>query len=220
MVLDKDNHHSHDNTKDESRTNAYPSVANPTNKTDSEADYRAKADAQRKNFFSWLRFIALWLVIGLLISQFVLQRNTVFGDSMLPTLYSRDELLVEKISRHFGGIARGDIVTCRSYLSHQGPDTYIVKRVIGLPHETVEIREGHVYIDGELLPEDYLAENVVTRPIVDDFRKVKLAADEYYVLGDNRSQSQDSRYFGPVNKKDIMGEVLIRFYPFSRFGRP
>ncbi|HHU07946.1 MAG TPA: signal peptidase I, partial [Clostridiaceae bacterium] len=94
-----------------------------------------KAKEQRKQFFYWLRFVLFWLIIGILFSQFVLQRNTVYGESMVPTLYSLDELLVEKVTRFFGGISRGDIVTCRSHLGNSEQNTNIVKRVIGLPGE-------------------------------------------------------------------------------------
>ncbi len=179
-----------------------------------------RADQQRKKFFYWLRFILLWLLIGILFSQFVLQRNTVFGESMLPTLHSHDELLVEKVSRFFGGISRGDIVTCKSLLANSDRNTNIVKRVIGLPGEHIEIKDGHIYIDNQILPEDYLADGVTTEPFADVFQNVRLADDQYYILGDNRPHSQDSRFFGPVNKNDITGEVLFCFYPFSRFGIP
>ncbi|HHU08379.1 MAG TPA: signal peptidase I, partial [Clostridiaceae bacterium] len=93
-------------------------------------------------------------------------------------------------------------------------------RVIGLPGERIEIKDGHVYINGLLLSEEYLAPGVTTSVFTAIFQDVLLGADEYYVLGDNRPYSQDSRFFGPVNKKDITGEILIRFYPFSRFGIP
>lgn len=179
-----------------------------------------KAKKQRKQFFYWLRFILFWLIIGILFSQFILQRNTVYGESMVPTLYSRDELLVEKVSRFFGGISRGDIVTCKSHLGNSEQDTNIVKRVIGIPGDHIVIKDGCVYIDNHLLTEEYLDPEVTTSAFSDAFQDVLLADDEYYVMGDNRSHSQDSRFFGPVKKKDITGEVLIRFYPFSRFGKP
>lgn len=195
-------------------------VAETADEDDQEPNPQDKDQEKRKNFFSWVRFIVIWLVIGVLISQFVLQRNTVFGDSMVPNLYNGDELLVEKISRYFGGISRGDIITCRSQLLGGKGETYIVKRVIGLPGESVEIKDGQVHIDGNVLEENYLPAGLRTDAIREEFQSVVLAEDEYYLMGDNRPQSQDSRYFGPVKKKDISGEVLIRFYPFNRFGRP
>lgn len=183
-------------------------------------DTTRKRLEQRKSLFSWLRYILLWLIIGLLISQFVLQRNTVYGESMVPNLYNQDELLVEKISRFFGGISRGDIVTCKSYIGNNEKNSSLVKRVIGLPGEKIEIRAGHVYINDDLLQEDYLAPEIKTIVVSERFNSIVLAEDEYYLLGDNRSHSQDSRYFGPVKKADITGEVLLRFYPFDRFGVP
>jgi signal peptidase I len=101
-----------------------------------------------------------------------------------------------------------------------GEEMIIIKRVIGLPGERVRIENGHVYINDRQLEEPYLPESVRTYPHNPDYANVLLGEDEYYLLGDNRENSQDSRDIGAVSRGDIEGKLLIRFYPFSRFGVP
>lgn len=186
-----------------------------------DADPPAKKDTL-KEVLEWVRFTIAVVLVGLLITNFIVQRNTVQGDSMYPNLHDGDELIVEKVSRYFGGIRRGDIITVDTHgLDKRSPNN-VIKRVVGLPGERVEIREGSVYINGEVLDEPYLPEGVVT---VSDSRnpqyeKLVLADNEYYCLGDNRPNSKDSRVFGPVPRQNILGHTLVRIYPFDRFGTP
>ncbi len=167
----------------------------------------------------YLKLFLLVLLLSVLLTQFVIQRNTVKGPSMLPTLHDGDELFVEKVSRYFGAIDRFDIITIDTKGLDHEPNR-VIKRVVGLPGETVEITEGHVYINGEMLDEYYLAENITTRVYNPQYAKVTLGDGEYYCLGDNRNNSNDSRAFGPVPQNNILGNLLFRFYPFDSFGRP
>ncbi|MGI6326027.1 MAG: signal peptidase I [Saccharofermentanales bacterium] len=170
----------------------------------------------------WLKYILIAFLIGLLMVVFVVQRNSVVGDSMKPALYSNDQLLVEKISKLGGWIGYEDIVTIKTdeLRGHEGGPN-IIKRVVGQPGDTIEIREGLVYRNGQPLDEsNYLAPGIVTEIRKLDYAKITLADDEYYVLGDNREISLDSRTFGPVRLQHIIGRVLIRFYPFDRVGSP
>lgn len=169
----------------------------------------------------WLKYILLAVVIGLLLVVFVAQRNAVIGQSMAPTLHHQDQLLVEKVSKWFGGTDHGDIITVstQGLQGHEGT-TNIIKRVVGVPGDTIEIRDQSVYLNGERLSEPYLSNDVVTDPRRDEFTSLVLGQDEYYVLGDNRTISQDSRTFGPVHAEQIIGEVLFRFYPLDSIGRP
>lgn len=167
----------------------------------------------------YVKLILIVIVISLLITNYVLQRNTVKGESMVPTLQDGDELFVEKVSRYFGKINRFDIITVDTKGLDPRPN-HIIKRVVGLPGETVEIKDNQVYINGEVLEEPFLPEGVPTIPHNPAFNKVVLAENEYYCLGDNRNNSNDSRSFGPVPQANIMGKLLIRFYPFDHFGVP
>ncbi len=172
---------------------------------------------------SFLLTLAICFVLVFLITQFVLQHNTVIGSSMMPTLEDKDEVFVEKLSRHFpSGLKRGDIVTADAYRDDGSPgdEIIIIKRVVGLPGEKVTIREGQVFIDDRQLIEPYLPEEVLTSEHAMAYSNVLLGEDEYYLLGDNRMSSRDSRDIGPVKRSEIEGKLLLRFYPLEKFGKP
>jgi signal peptidase I len=161
-------------------------------------------------------------VLVFLITQFVLQHNTVIGSSMAPTLEDSDEVFVEKISRLFAsGLKRGDIVTADAYQgSGEEDDIIIIKRVVGLPGEHITVREGYVWINGGKLDEPYLSEEVLTSEHNMAFSDLILGPDEYYLLGDNRMSSRDSRDIGPVARQEIEGRLILRFYPLDKIGKP
>lgn len=162
-------------------------------------------------FYAVLTFTCIYII-----PNFVLQRTIVDGSSMEDTLRDREQLYVEKISYHFNALKRFDIIVFYPY-GRENED-YYVKRIIGLPGEKVQIIDGNIYINDELLEENYGKESIkdpgrAANPIY-------LAEDEYFVLGDNRNRSKDSRseQVGNVKKENIGGRVLIRIYPFNRFG--
>ncbi len=175
-----------------------------------------------KEVLDWAKHIIIAVAIGLFMVFFVVQRNEVVGSSMVPTLHSDDQLMVQKVSRLFAhGITYGDIITINAndlYEPHI-QDKNIIKRVIGLPGDSIDISNGFVYRNGEKLDEEYL-DNVVTDERNEAHSHVLLSDDEYYVLGDNRPVSLDSRTFGPIRKDRIIGEVLFRFLPLDSFGKP
>jgi len=162
----------------------------------------------------WVGLVVLALVIALLIKTFLFQAFFIPSESMVPTLQVHDRVLVNKLSYKLHPVHRGDIVV---FKAPEGSDPGIddlVKRVIGLPGETVSAKGGHVYIDDKALPETYLPKGTITTP----FSKVTLQPDHYWVMGDNRGNSKDSRVFGPITKNNIVGRVFFRIWPFSRLG--
>ncbi len=169
----------------------------------------------------WLKYILAAVLIGLLLVVFVVQRNAVIGDSMVPTLHQNDQLLVEKVSKYFDGVNYGDIITIstKDLPDHEGGPN-IIKRVVGLPGDTIEIKDDGVYRNGQLLAEPYLTDGTRTVIRDPDYARVTLQDEQYYVMGDNREVSLDSRSIGPVTHKSIIGEVVLRFFPFSAFGQP
>ena len=169
----------------------------------------------------FLTFIMAFMLV-FLVRSFALQHNTVVGSSMLPTLEQRDGIFVEKISKHLsGGLKRGDIVTVDMRgRTDSEEEKYIIKRVVGLPLAHVFLSGGNVFIDGIMLDEPYLPEGVLTDIRDVRFANVILAADEYYLMGDNRSVSHDSRSMGPFALRDVEGRMIFRFYPFDRIGTP
>ncbi len=162
---------------------------------------------------------ATWLLIA-----FVVQRTTVEGSSMETTLSDGDNLFVDKISYRFRDPERYDIIVFPpeyENLGNTGPTKYFIKRIIGLPGETVEIDgEGNIYIDGELLEESYGREVIEPDKVGTVDYPVVLGEDEYFVMGDNRNNSYDSRvaYIGNVRREDIVGRAWVRIWPLDKLG--
>lgn len=161
------------------------------------------------------KIVVLCLVIILPIRYLVMQPFYVKGASMEPTYQDHNYLMVDEISYRFKEPQRGDVVVFR--YPHD-PQEYFIKRLIGLPGETISFANGKVFItsvDGETkqLDESYLPAGTETYSIVDD--KVSIPAGEYFFMGDNRSGSKDSRSFGPVKKTFIIGRVFFRGWPLT-----
>ena len=164
---------------------------------------------------SWLIYIVIVVILSLGIITFIGQRTKVSGHSMETTLSDGDNLIVDKISYRFRDPERFEIIVFPfQYEEH----TYYIKRIIGLPGETVQVIDGYVYINGEMLDENYGLE------VMDDpgiaAEPITLVEDEYFVLGDNRNHSSDSRdpSVGVLHRDDIMGRAWIRIWPFDKFG--
>lgn len=150
--------------------------------------------------------IAIAIVISILLVNFVFMPVQVKHTSMFPTLHSEDRGISFICSKYFG-VNRFDIVVINT------DDKLLVKRVIGLPGETIKYKDNVLYVDGKETKEDFLQGDVHTG----DF-SVKLGDDEYYCLGDNRENSSDSRTYGPFKKSAIKSAHIFVFYPFSDFG--
>jgi signal peptidase I len=177
------------------------------------------------------RWVLEWAVIliavvlcTMLLRAYVIQSFYIPSPSMVPTLQVGDRIMVNKLSYDLHGVHRGDIVVFkRPPLEDQNfPD--LVKRVIGLPGESISTKDGHVYINGVLLNEPWLppGPSSYTGALPDDQNQeynmpgpVKIPADEYYVMGDNRTDSEDSRYFGPIPKSLIVGRAIAVVWPLS-----
>ena len=162
-------------------------------------------------FYAVLIFVCIYIL-----PNFVLQRTIVDGSSMENTLHNNEQLFVEKLSYRFDALDRFDIIVFYPYGREM--DDYYVKRIIGLPGETVQIIGSDIYINGEILEEDYGKD-----PIENPGRAaepITLGEDEFFVLGDNRNVSKDSRYdvVGNVHKEDIGGRVILRVLPLKKFG--
>jgi signal peptidase I len=165
--------------------------------------------------FEWVGLVILALIIALLIKTFLFQAFYIPSESMVPTLKVHDRVLVNKLSYRLHPVHRGDIVVFKAPPDSDPGIDDLVKRVIGLPGETVSGHGGHVYINGNQLAEPYLPAKTFTT----DFPGVKIPANSYWVMGDNRGNSKDSRVFGVITKGKIVGRVFVRIWPFSRLGR-
>jgi len=169
------------------------------------------------------RFVSLGLIIGILLVVFVVQRNDVYGPSMEPNLHENDAVFVEMISKYFETPQRGNIMTINATgLPGYTKKEKIIKRLIGLPGETVTIKDGSVFINGVLLDEPYLADNVPTNindnGAASGYDNITLGPDQYYFMGDNRGASLDSRVLGPISIDRIKAHVIAKIYPFNDMG--
>ena len=165
---------------------------------------------------SWILQIAVVLLFAFVFVWYFGQRVSTVGDSMSPKLSNGDVVLVNRFAYNVTSPKRGDIIVFKPKGNENSH--YYIKRIIGLPGETVEIIEGSVYINGEKLKEDYTATEINDVGIVSE--KITLGGDEYFVLGDNRNNSSDSRdpSVGIIQKKDIIGRAWLQIYPFDEFG--
>lgn len=174
-----------------------------------------------KNFFSFVfelvKIVVISLVIIIPIRYFLIQPFYVKGASMEPSFYDHEYLIIDEISYRFNEPKRGDIIVFR-YI--RNPQEFFIKRIIGLPGEKIVLKDGDVYVfnkdnnEGKKIDEPYLAAGTKTYSLnLDTF---ELGANEYFVLGDNRAASKDSRSFGPVKISFVIGKVLFRGWPFDR----
>ena len=149
------------------------------------------------------------------------KRVVVAGESMAPTLLPGDRLLVNSLALRLRRPRRGEIVVLHGRRYGFGDETDAIKRVIGLPHERVSIAGGVVRVNGSIVPEPYLSPEIAAawRAQQEPPREWNLAADEYFVLGDNRLRSRDSRTFGPVKARYLRGIAWYRYSPAGRRGR-
>ena len=172
--------------------------------------------SRRKIITEVLIYVIIILLCVFIIPRYVVQRTIVSGTSMENTLHNNDNLIVDKISLIFNDPSRFDVVVFYPYGDMS--DEYYVKRVIGLPGETIQIIDDTIYINGSELAENYGKEPIVYSGTASE--PLTLGPDEYFVMGDNRTASFDSRYreIGPITRDKISGKVLIRIYPFDDFG--
>lgn len=184
--------------------------------TDQVIEVKEKETNYGKEIMHMLIYFVIVIISVLLIHQFVGQQIEVSGSSMESTLHNEDHLILEKVSYEIGSPKRYDIVVFRPYSDEK--DTYYIKRVIGLPGETIQIVGSDIYIDGKLLNEDYGNNPIADGGIAKD--PIILGRDEYFLLGDNRNNSKDSRDFsiGSVKRGAIIGRAWVRVWPFDKFG--
>ena len=169
-----------------------------------------------KELCSFMLYLALICLLSYLLIQYVGQRTCVIGESMENTLQDGDNLIVDKITYRMHDPERFDIIV---FPYQYKENTYYVKRIIGLPGETVQIMpNGTIFINGQELEESYGREVIKEAGLA--AKPVTLGEDEYFVLGDNRNYSSDSRAVdvGNIHRDDIVGRVWIRIYPFDSFG--
>ena len=169
-----------------------------------------------RELLGWVFYFAIIIGLTYLIVTYVGQRTNVSGSSMEPMLSDGDNLIVDKISYRFNDPERYDIIV---FPYQYEENTYYIKRIIGLPGETVQIIDGYVYINDELLESDVYGAEVMENPGI-AAEEIVLGEEEYFVLGDNRNHSADSREpsVGVLTRDMLIGRAWVRIYPFDQIG--
>jgi signal peptidase I len=179
------------------------------------SDEKPPQKASENPWLEGLKTIGLSAVLAFGIRTFVAEARYIPSGSMLPTLQINDRLIVDKLGYHFKDPQRGDVVVFSptDTLEKQNFHDAFIKRVIGLPGDKVEVKDGRVFVNDQPLKENYIAENPQYQ-----FGPVTVTQGSYLVLGDNRNNSYDSHYWGFVPRDHIIGRAIVRFWPMNRLG--
>jgi signal peptidase I len=169
---------------------------------------------RKRSAVEWVVVVVAAIVIAVLLRAFVVQTFYIPSASMEPTLKKDDRVVVNKVAYHLHGVHRGDIVVFTTPPGVNKSFKDLVKRVVGLPGETVEGRDGKVLINGTVLPEKYLPAGTFTS----DFAPYTVPPKSEWVMGDNRGNSEDSRVFKAIPERTIVGRVFVRIWPPTRLG--
>ena len=185
--------------------------------TSAESDKASERGRGLRNLAEWGVIIVVAVVFAFVVRGLVFQTFFIPSESMVPKLEINDRILVNKLAYDFGDPERGDVVVFRTPPNSQirGMDD-LVKRIVGLPGDTIEGRDGHVYINGALLPEPYLPSSIQSKT----FPPQKVPANSYFMLGDNRQVSRDSTVWGPANRDLFVGPVSVTIWPLTRIDVP
>ena len=178
-------------------------------------EYDEKKSSIVREILGFLLYVMMVVGITFFIITFIGQRTYVSGSSMENTLHHGDNLIVDKLTYRFSKPKRYDIIV---FPFRYQEKTYYIKRIIGLPGETIQIQDGVIWIDGEVLQESYGREVMKNAGLAADM--ITLGEDEYFVLGDNRNDSTDSRdpSVGVIHKDEIIGRSWLRIWPLDKIG--
>jgi signal peptidase I len=174
-------------------------------------------------FLEIIQTVAIVLSIFLVLYLFILQPHQVNGLSMYPNFENGDYLLTDKVSYKTGTPKRGDVVVFHAPPAAQCPEGTgcdFIKRILGLPGEVIEVKDNGIWVNGVKIDESsYIHNGIETRPgAYTQNRTVSLGSNEYFVAGDNRPHSSDSRSWGPITPKEIVGKAFFRYWPFTHLG--
>lgn len=173
-------------------------------------------------FLDMIETVVIALSIFLVVYLFLMQPHQVSGLSMFPNFHDKEYILTDKVSYKFGNPERGDVIVFHAPTAAncpQGTGCDFIKRVIGLPGDSVSVKNNGLYVNGEKLDEPYLDSSVITETgVFSDNREVTLNQNEYFVCGDNRQHSSDSRTWGPITRDEIVGKAFFRYWPPDRMG--
>lgn len=194
---------------------------NADNKIDSITTFEYQEEESfgsklKNNFIELIEFIAILAAIFIIFRFFVAEPHKVSGHSMDNNFHDGDYLITNKLAKKFSNLQRGEVVILQN---PRNPDQVFIKRIVGLPGERIKILNGHVYINDQSLAEFYLPPNLQTSGGTDlvEGEEKTIPLSFYFVMGDNRRNSSDSRDFGPIPEKLIIGQAWLRYWPIQQF---
>ncbi len=167
------------------------------------------------SFFDFLKTIIIIVILAALIRQFLIQPFIVDGQSMEPNFHNNDYLITDKISYRLHAPQRGEAII---FHPPNKPSVNYLKRITGVPGDTIEVKNGEVFVNSKKIVEPYIDSGDKTKTPTNDEIKITLKSDEYFVLGDNRNHSSDSREIGPIPKENIVSRVWLRLFPLNSIG--
>jgi signal peptidase I len=170
------------------------------------------SDRRTRNLVEWAVIVVGALLLALVVKAFLFQAFYIPSLSMYPTLEQGDRVLVNKLSYDLHDVNRGDLVVFERPPGELSSIKDLIKRVIGLPGEVIEARDGTVYVDGKALEEDYVDKGDRT----ENLPRQTVPDGQLFVMGDNRDNSEDSRVFGPIDEDTVVGRAFVRVWPLSR----
>jgi signal peptidase I len=177
-------------------------------------DTKNNSKTNLQNFWELIKFAVIALLIVIPIRMFIAQPFVVSGESMVPTFHDGEYLIVDELSYNLGDPNRGDVVIFRYPAD---PKRYFIKRIIGMPNDEITIQDGFVTIKNSTYPSGLvLSEPYINEPFSTTSQTLKLKNDEYFVMGDNRNRSSDSRIWGILPRKLIIGRAYLRLLPFNQ----
>lgn len=185
--------------------------------TDRDVDSKKGGNKIVNELISWIMAIVMAIVLALFIKAFIFNTTQVDGLSMYPTLNHNDRLIAERVTLYFEEPSRNDIVIFNSTTM---PGKDFIKRVIGVEGDKIALDNGHFYVNGEMLTETYIKEDILTYPGHDNTKSWIIGEDKLFVVGDNREigGSYDSRDFGEIDVDTVKGIAVFRYYPFNNLG--
>lgn len=171
----------------------------------------------KEHIIDFIQSIVVVGAIFALIYLFIAQPHKVSGASMTPNFLNGNYILTDKVTYRFSQPKRGDIIVLKN---PRDESQDFIKRIIAIPGDEVKISEGHVFINDYLLEELYLKKGILTEPrnFLQEDEEIKVGVNQYFVFGDNRNASSDSREWGPITKEEIVGRVFFRYWPLASFG--
>lgn len=190
---------------------SYENLSNP------ELQENSLGGKIKNNLAEFIEFIAIMAAVLIVIRFLIAEPHLVSGDSMVPNFHTGDYIITNKLLMKLSQPKRGEVIVLQN---PRNSDQVFIKRVVGLPGESIKVSQGLVYINGQVLDEPYLPQGTLTsgQQFLTEDEEIVVPDDQYFVLGDNRGESSDSREWGPITSQLVVGQALFRYWPITKIG--